>query len=81
MVEAVVGAAEVHGQDRRRRWSGEVKARIVAESFAPGAVVSDVARRHGLSRRGLRLRCRERFQARIERRRRGVHPTPIGSRW
>ncbi|WP_410051726.1 transposase, partial [Bradyrhizobium sp.] len=34
---------------RRRRWSAESKARIVAESQAPGAVVSEVARRHGLS--------------------------------
>lgn len=30
----------------RRRWSEDVKSRIVAESFAPGAVVTDVARRH-----------------------------------
>lgn len=33
----------------RRRWPAEVKARIVAEAFAPGAVVSEVARRHGLT--------------------------------
>jgi transposase len=36
------------GADTRRRWSEEAKARIVAESFAEGAVVSQVARRHGL---------------------------------
>jgi transposase len=30
----------------RRRWTDEQKARIVAESFAPGAVVAEVARRH-----------------------------------
>ena len=32
----------------RRRWPEEVKARLVRESLAPGAVVSAVARRHGL---------------------------------
>ena len=33
----------------RRRWSAADKARIIAETLAPGAVVSDVARRHGLT--------------------------------
>ena len=33
------------GPGRRRRWSGEEKARIVAETLAPGARVSEVARR------------------------------------
>ena len=37
------------GVGRRRRWSEEVKGRIVAESFASGAVISEVARRHDLS--------------------------------
>jgi transposase len=31
-----------------RRWSAEAKARIVAESRAPGVVISEVARRHNL---------------------------------
>lgn len=33
---------------RRREWADDVKARIVAESFAPGTRVVDVARRHRL---------------------------------
>src|SRR6185436_20576194 len=37
------------GVGRRRRWSVATKGRIVAESYAPGAVVSEVARRHGIS--------------------------------
>ncbi|MGE5512944.1 MAG: IS66-like element accessory protein TnpA [Bacteroidota bacterium] len=39
----------ITGAERRRKWSAEEKAEIVAESLAEGAVVSDVARRHGLS--------------------------------
>ena len=34
------------GPERRRRWTLEQKALIVAEGFAPGAVTSWVARRH-----------------------------------
>ena len=33
------------GPGRRRRWSAEEKSRIVAEASAPGAAVSEVARR------------------------------------
>jgi transposase len=36
------------GPERRRRWSAEEKARIVAESLAANAVASVVARRHGI---------------------------------
>jgi transposase len=37
------------GAGRRRRWSGEQKAQIIAESYADGESVSTVARRHGLT--------------------------------
>jgi transposase len=37
------------GAGRRRDWSAEDKARIVAESFEAGTTVSAVARRHALS--------------------------------
>ena len=37
------------GAGRRRDWSAEDKARIVADSLEPGATVSGVARRHGLT--------------------------------
>ena len=37
------------GAGRRRRWSAEDKARIVAESLTSAASVCSVARRHGLS--------------------------------
>ena len=33
------------GPGRRRRWSAEEKARVVAETLVPGACVSEVARR------------------------------------
>ena len=36
------------GPERRRRWSWREKAQIVAESLAPGAVASTIARRYGL---------------------------------
>jgi transposase len=39
----------ITGVERRRKWSAQEKAAIVAESLAEGAVVSEVARRHGLS--------------------------------
>src|SRR5229473_303533 len=39
----------ITGPERRRRWSEDQKRAIVAESFAPGAVVSDVARRADIS--------------------------------
>jgi transposase len=35
----------ITGPERRRRWSAEQKRAIVAESLAPGAVVTEIARR------------------------------------
>jgi transposase len=43
-VEVITGVA------RRRRWPRSEKARIVAESYAPGASATAVAVRHGLHR-------------------------------
>ncbi len=40
----------ITGERWRRRWTGEEKARIVAESFEEGANISEVARRNGVSR-------------------------------
>jgi transposase len=40
------GAAEVH---RRRRWTRIEKQRLVAETLAPGASVSLIARRHDVN--------------------------------
>jgi transposase len=37
------------GAGRRRTWSADQKAAIVADSFVEGASVCDVARRHGLT--------------------------------
>ncbi|HZQ45095.1 MAG TPA: transposase [Acidobacteriaceae bacterium] len=41
-VEVIAGAG------RRRRWPLDVKARIVMESLEDGAVICEVARRHGI---------------------------------
>ena len=40
----------ITGEARRRPWTAEEKAMILAESFQPGAKVADVARRHGMNR-------------------------------
>jgi len=37
------------GPERRRRWSADDQSRILEASFAPGAVVADVARRFDVS--------------------------------
>ena len=37
------------GVERRRRWFRDDKMRIIEETLAPGAVVSEIARRHGIA--------------------------------
>jgi transposase len=39
----------ITGAGGRRRWSADEKARILEEAMVPGAVVSEVARRNGMS--------------------------------
>lgn len=39
----------ITGAGGRRRWSADEKTRILEEAMAPGAVVSEVARRNGMS--------------------------------
>ena len=41
--------ADVLGVERRRRWPLDEKARLVAETLAPGARVSEVARRNDVA--------------------------------
>jgi transposase len=50
----------ITGQSRRRRWTSEEKARIVAESFEAGANISEVSRRNGVAR-GLLTAWRRQF--------------------
>ena len=40
----------ITGRRRRQDWTAVEKARIVAESFQPGANISEVARRNGVNR-------------------------------
>lgn len=45
----------ITGRGARRRWSAEEKARLVAETYEPGAIITYVARRHGVAESGLHL--------------------------
>ncbi len=49
----------ITGTGQRRAWSHEEKARIVEETLAPGAIVSHIARRHGLTPQQLCQRRRD----------------------
>ncbi|MBV8408774.1 MAG: transposase [Alphaproteobacteria bacterium] len=53
----------LRGPERRRRWSRTEKARIVAESLEPGAVVTAVAHRHDVHPNLLHLWRRQARQA------------------
>ncbi|WYJ43719.1 transposase [Bradyrhizobium sp. 2S1] len=65
----------ITGTGRRRRRSTDAKAAIVAESFAPGASVSAVARRHDISPSLLFLWRRQATRAQVaERGDRGMPP-------
>jgi transposase len=55
----------ITGTGRSRRWSSDAKAAIVAESFAPGASVSAVARRHDISPSLLFLWRRQTTRAKV----------------
>lgn len=37
------------GPERRRQWTADQRCQILAEAFAPGACVAEVARRHDVS--------------------------------
>jgi len=44
-----MGQVVIAGPERRRRWAEEERLSILAEAFAPGACVADVARRGDVS--------------------------------
>lgn len=48
-LESVERLEVLPGPTGRRQWPTSVKARIVAETFMPGAVVKEVADRHGVA--------------------------------
>jgi transposase len=59
----------ITGGGGRRRWTVDEKARIVAETLDPGAVISVIARRHGLSPQQLfawRREARKRTAASVD---------------
>jgi transposase-like protein len=41
----------ITGIERRRRWQADEKLGIIAEAMQPGASVSEIARRHDMSRK------------------------------
>lgn len=68
-VEAMRRIELITGAERRRNRSPDEKAAIVAESMVPGAVIAEVARRHGLSPQqlyGWRSALRAKAQGQVE---------------
>lgn len=65
----------ITGTRRRRRWSSDAKAAIVAESFARGASASGVVRRHDISPSLLFLWRRQATRAKLAERRDGSMPS------
>ena len=61
------------GPERRRRWTFEDKARIVAETFEPGVSVCAVARRHGVAQWLLFTWRRQAREGRLG----GLEPAPF----
>ena len=39
----------ITGSEKRRRWTDDEKARVIEETLRPDVVVSEIARRHGLT--------------------------------
>src|SRR6202790_820119 len=68
----------ITGERRRRQWTAEEKARIVAESFEEGANISEVARRNGVVR-GLLTVWRHKLAAAVGVNARGFMPVRIAS--
>ena len=71
-----MGQEVLIGVERRRRWSDERKLQILAEVGVDGASVSDVARRHDLTRQHL-YQWRSAFRQRLAAHDPDVHFVPV----
>ena len=71
-----MGQEVLIGVERRRRWSDERKLQILAEVGVDGASVSDVARRHDLTRQHL-YQWRSAFRQRLAAHDQDVHFVPV----
>lgn len=54
------------GPERRRRWTAQQKAQIVEESYATGAIVAEVARRHDVNANQLHLWRQQAREGRLD---------------